>query len=192
MGKSEGGSVWLDPAMTSPYAFFQFWLQADDRDVVGYLRVFTDLTEAEIGALEQAVSERPGAREAQRTLARAVTALVHGQAEADTVEAAAAALFGRRELTDLDEATLAAALGEAPSARLAAGSEPTYADLLVATGLVGSTSQARAAVAGGGAYVNNAKITDALGTPDADVWLHGRYLVLRRGRQHVAGVVRER
>ncbi|HEX7354956.1 MAG TPA: tyrosine--tRNA ligase [Mycobacteriales bacterium] len=189
-GKSEGGAIWLDPDMTSPYAFFQVWLQAEDAVVGSYLRILSDRSRDDIEALEAATRERPQAREAQRALARELTTLVHGGDETARVEAAAAALFGRSDLTALDERTLAAALQEAPSATVAPGQDPTYAELLAATGLVPSTSAARRTVAEGGAYVNNERIDDPLATPPADRWLHGRYLVLRRGRQHVAGVVR--
>ena len=113
-GKTESGTVWLDPAMTSPYAFFQFWVNADDRDVVTYLKVFSFRSRDEIEALEKAVAERPAAREAQRALAEELTALVHGEAQRDAVVAASQALFGRGSLEDLDEATLAAALAELP------------------------------------------------------------------------------
>jgi tyrosyl-tRNA synthetase len=189
-GKSEGGAVWLDPEMTSPYAFFQVWLQAEDAVVGSYLRILSDRTRPEIEALEAATQDRPHAREAQRALARELTTLVHGAEETDRVEAAAAALFGRSDLGALDERTLGAALREAPSATVGPQEEPTYAELFAATGLVPSTSAARRTVAEGGAYVNNERISDPLARPAPDGWLHGRYLVLRRGRQHVAGVVR--
>ena len=189
-GKSEGGAVWLDPSLTSPYAFFQVWLGTEDAMVGSYLRILSDLARPEIEALEEQTRERPQARVAQRALARELTTLVHGAAETARVEAAAAALFGRSDLGALDARTLGAALAETPSTRVGPGQEPTYAELLAATGLVPSTSAARRTVAEGGAYVNNDRIADPLATPPADAWLHGRFLVLRRGRQHVAGVVR--
>jgi tyrosyl-tRNA synthetase len=189
-GKSEGGTVWLDPGLTSPYAFFQFFLQVEDATVGGYLRVFTDLDDAALAELDMATLERPGARAAQRALAQAVTSLVHGAAESERVEAAAAALFGRSDLAELDERTLSAALAEAPSTALAAGEERTYAQLLHDTGLVASLSEARRVVAEGGAYVNNTRLADATAVPGAEVWLHGRHLVLRRGKQRLAGVSR--
>lgn len=190
-GKSEGGAIWLDPQLTSPYAFFQFWLQAEDAQVGHYLRVMTDRTPEEIAALDEATAQRPGAREAQRTLARDVTTLVHGAAECERAEAAAAALFGRGELAALPEATLDAALREVPSVELAPAETPTFAELFEAAGLVESRSAARRAATEGGLYLNNARITDALATPGAGDWLHGRFLVLRRGRQNVAGVRRK-
>jgi tyrosyl-tRNA synthetase len=189
-GKSEGGAVWLDPGLTSPYAFYQFWLHAEDAQVGDYLRVMTDRGAEEIAALEDSVRERPGAREAQRTLARDMTTLVHGAHQCAQVEAAAAALFGRAELGSLDVATLRAALAEAPHVVLVPGEVPTLAELFERTGLVNSRSAARRAVQEGGAYVNNQRATDPLAAPAAEDWLHGRYLVLRRGRQQVAGVER--
>lgn len=192
-GKTESGAVWLDPQMTSPYAFYQYWLNSDDRDVVGYLRVFTDRPAAEIAALSEATASRPGAREAQRVLARELTSLVHGPQECARVEAAGNALFGRDggQLAELDERTLAAALVEVPLARIGAADNPTLAELFEACGLVPSRSAARRAVTEGGAYVNNVRARDPLQVPGDDEWLHGKYLVLRRGRQHVGGVLRD-
>lgn len=195
VGKTDGGAVWLDPALTSPYAFFQFWLHIEDAVIGSYLRILTDRGREEIAALEEATRQRPGAREAQRTLARDLTGLVHGAAECARVESAAAALFGRAELAALDEATLGAALAEAPGVDIpavstAAAVAPNMAELLEATGLVESRSAGRRAVAEGGAYLNNARITDATAVPAEGDWLHGRFLVLRRGRQQVAGVRR--
>jgi tyrosyl-tRNA synthetase len=187
-GKTETGTVWLDPAMTSPYAFFQFWVNADDRDVVNYLKIFSMASREEIDALATAVSERPAGREAQRALAEELTTLVHGAKECAAVTLASAALFGRGELGDLEEQTLAAALEEAGAVDVAASSEPTAIDLLVAAGLVDSRSAARRAVTEGGAYLNNAKIVDAevvVTTGDA---LAGGWLVVRRGKRSIAGV----
>jgi tyrosyl-tRNA synthetase len=186
-GKTETGTVWLDPAMTSPYAFYQFWVNADDRDVVGYLKIFSLRSRSEIEALATAAEERPAAREAQRALAAELTTLVHGAQECARVIAASAALFGRAELADLDEATLAAALAEAGVVPISVESLPSVVDLLVLTGLVDSKSAARRAVAEGGAYLNNRKITDpdaVLGIADM---LHGRWVVVRRGKRSVAG-----
>ena len=189
-GKSEGGAIWLDPELTSPYAFFQFWLQAEDAQVGTYLRIMTDRGAEEIAELEEATASRPGAREAQRALARELTTLVHGETECRRAEDAAAALFGRGELAELPEATLAAAIGEVPSVEAPPGDQRTLAELFEAVGLVESRSAARRAATEGGLYVNNVRATDALVTPDAGDWLHGRYLVLRRGRQHVGGIRR--
>jgi tyrosyl-tRNA synthetase len=188
-GKTEGGSVWLDPAMTSPYAFFQFWLNAEDSMVGTLLRVFTFRSREEIEALEEAARERPQQREAQRVLARDVTALVHGQETAARVEAAAQALFGRGgsgDLTALDAATLRDATAELPRAAGTVGDR--YVDLLAATGLVAGRNAARRAVAEGGAYLNNVKVTDPdLVLTDADI-LPGGVVLLRRGRRSLAAV----
>jgi tyrosyl-tRNA synthetase len=190
-GKTESGTIWLDPAMTSPYAFYQFWLNVDDRDVSGYLRVFSFRSREEIEALEKAVAERPAAREAQRALADELTVLVHGEAERDAVVAASQALFGRGELASLDAQTLAGALGELPKAVMARdeqGRLPLVVDLLADSGLCASRSAARRAVQEGGAYVNNDRVADPEGrAADTDL-LHGRWLVLRRGKRSLAAV----
>jgi tyrosyl-tRNA synthetase len=180
-GKTEGGAVWLDADMMSPYAFYQFWLNAADDDVVRFLKIFTFRSREEIAELEAAVRERPGAREAQRTLAADVTTLVHGAAATDAVIAASQALFGRGELDALDERTLEAAVAELPRATAQVG-EPVV-DLLVASGLVASKGAARRAVAEGGAYVNNVKVTGEDATLGADDLLHGRFALLRRGKK---------
>jgi tyrosyl-tRNA synthetase len=186
-GKTETGTVWLDPAMTSPYAFYQFWINADDRDVAGYLKIFSLKSRADIEALETAAAERPAAREAQRALAEELTTLVHGSIECGRVIAASAALFGRAELADLDAVTLAAALAETGVVAIAADPLPSVIDLLVATGLVDSRSAGRRAIDEGGAYVNNAKITDADAVLSPADLLHGRWVVVRRGKRSVAG-----
>ncbi|WP_421741807.1 tyrosine--tRNA ligase [Cellulomonas sp.] len=185
-GKTESGTVWLDPELTTPYAFFQFWLNADDADVVRYLKVFSFRSRAEIEELEEAVVQRPAAREAQRALAYEVTALVHGTPAADQVVAASQALFGRGSLGDLDASTLAAAVAELPSARGAAGD--SIADLLAATGVVASKGAARRAIAEGGASVNNARVASEDAVLTADDLLHGRWAVLRRGKRTLAVV----
>lgn len=185
-GKTESGTVWLDPAMTTPYAFYQFWLNADDADVVGYLKVFTFLTHDEIDELATAVATRPAAREAQRRLAYDVTALVHGTAAADAVVAASQALFGRGALDELDESTLAAAVAELPTAAGSTGD--LVVDLLAASGIVKSKSEARRAVAEGGASINNVRVTDEDAIlADSDL-LHGRWAVMRRGKRTLAVV----
>jgi tyrosyl-tRNA synthetase len=186
-GKTEGGAVWLDPALTSPYAFYQFWINTDDRDVVGFLKSLTFLTRDQVEELEKATAERPAAREAQRTLARELTTLVHGAEQTAAVEAAAGALFGRGELASLDAETLAAALREVPVAAVE-GPMPSVVDLLVETGLAKSRGEARRAIEQGGAYLNNAKVTDEATVPGPGDLLHGEWLVLRRGKRNAAGV----
>ncbi|GIH23028.1 tyrosine--tRNA ligase [Acrocarpospora phusangensis] len=186
-GKTAGGAVWLDPALTSPYAFYQYWLNADDRDVIRFLKVFTFRTREEIEDLEKAVADRPFAREAQRTLAEDLTTMVHGADELARVVAASRALFGQGSIADLDEATLASALAEVPRAEVAGLGRP-YIDLMAESGLVKSKSEARRAVKEGGAYLNNVKITDEEYVPSADDLLHGRFLVLRRGKRTIGGI----
>ncbi|MBK5249977.1 MAG: tyrosine--tRNA ligase [Actinomycetales bacterium] len=183
-GKTETGTVWLDPELTSPYAFYQFWLNAEDDAVLGHLKVFTFRTRDELDDLAQAVAERPAAREAQRTLAYDVTALVHGTEAADKVVAASQALFGRGDLRLLDESTLGAAVAELPSAPARAGD--LVVDVLAATGVVASKAAARRAIAEGGASVNNVKVTDEDAVLAADDLLHGRWAVLRRGKRTLA------
>ncbi|MFG1684783.1 tyrosine--tRNA ligase [Nonomuraea sp. NPDC049269] len=186
-GKTAGGSIWLDGALTSPYAFYQYFLNADDRDVVRFLKVFTFREREEIEALEKAVADRPFAREAQRTLAEDLTTLVHGAGELAAVVAASKALFGQGSLEELPVATLAAALAEVPKATIPALGAP-FVDLLADSGLVESKSAARRAVKEGGAYLNNVKITDEAYVPEASDLLHGRFMVLRRGKKSVGGV----
>jgi len=188
-GKSTGGGkLWLDPEMTSPYAWYQYFINAADADVIRYLRWFTFLTQEELAELQQAVDERPHTREAQRRLAQEMTNLVHGKYATRAVELAAQALFGRAELTELDEGTLAGALSETTIAEIGADDPRTIVDLLVATGLVDSKKAARRAVNEGGAYVNNQRITNDEWQPTNENLLHGRWLVLRRGKKNFAGV----
>ena len=188
-GKSTGGGkLWLDPEMTSPYAWYQYFINAADADVIRYLRWFTFLTQEELAELQQAVDERPHTREAQRRLAQEMTNLVHGKDATRAVELAAQALFGRAELTELDEGTLAGALSETTIAEIGADDPRTIVDLLVATGLVDSKKAARRAVNEGGAYVNNQRITSDEWQPTNEDLLHGRWLVLRRGKKNFAGV----
>jgi tyrosyl-tRNA synthetase len=190
-GKSTGGgSLWLDPEMTSPYAWYQYFINTADADVVRYLRWFTFLSRDELAELERATEEKPHERAAQRRLARELTTLVHGEAATIGVELASQALFGRGELSQLDEATLAAALREASVAELKPGSPDTITDLLVATGLSASKGAARRTIGEGGAYVNNARIDSEDWTPQSTDFLHDRWLVLRRGKRNIAGVER--
>ncbi|MGZ8724260.1 MAG: tyrosine--tRNA ligase [Aeromicrobium sp.] len=187
-GKTESGTVWLDPAVTSPYAFYQSWIQAEDAKVGEYLRQFTFLSIDEIEALEAEHAERPSARAAQRRLAAEVTTLVHGQEETAAAELAASALFGRGELQELPEATLGAALREAGAVELKASDAPTIVDAFVASGLAESKSAARRAIADGGAYVNNTRVTEPDEVLDGDLLLHGTWAVLRKGKRSVSGV----
>ncbi len=185
-GKSETGTVWLDPQMTSPYAFYQFWVNADDRDVSRYLRYFSFRSREDLEELEKATAERPQARLAQRALAEELTTLVHGEREMAQAVAASQALFGRGSLDELASETLRAALTEAGLVHL--DELPDVAGLLKESGLVPSMKEARRVIAEGGAYVNNTRISAVDATVSADDLLHGRYLVLRRGKRSFAGV----
>ena len=187
-GKTEAGTVWLDANMMSPYAFYQFWINAEDAKVGEYLRLFTFLSVDEIDALVTEHEENPGLRAAQRRLAAEVTTLVHGESEVDAAVLASSALFGRGDLATLPEPTLAAALREAGATDLAVNTSPTVVDALEAAGLVKSRSEARRAISEGGAYVNNERVDDpdlVLGDAHA---LHGSWVVLRRGKRAVSGV----
>ncbi|MBO4140944.1 tyrosine--tRNA ligase [Micromonospora tulbaghiae] len=185
-GKSETGTVWLDPQMTSPYAFYQFWVNADDRDVSRYLRYFSFRSREELEELEKATAERPQARLAQRALAEELTTLVHGERETAQAVAASQALFGRGSLDELAPETLRAALTEAGLVHL--DELPDVAGLLKESGLVPSMKEARRVIAEGGAYVNNTRVSEVDAMVSADDLLHGRYLVLRRGKRSFAGV----
>lgn len=190
-GKSTGGgNVWLDPELTTPYAWYQYFVNTADADVIRYLRWFTFLTADELGDLEEATSERAHERAAQRRLAQELTTLVHGQAATDSVELASQALFGRGELAGLDESTLAAALRETSVAELEPGGPDGIGDLLVATGLSKSKGEARRTLSEGGVYVNNVRVEGDDWIPTPGDFLHGQWLVLRRGKRNVAGVHR--
>ena len=185
-GKTESGTIWLDPEMTTPYAFYQFWLNADDRDVSKFLRIFSFRSHEEIEELEKQTEERPQARAAQRALAEELTTLVHGAGQTAAVIAASKALFGQGELGELDDATLTSALSEVPHIKVAELGQ--VVDLVAEVGLVASQSAARRTVKEGGAYVNNVKVTAEDAVPAAEDLLHGRWLVLRRGKKNLAAV----
>jgi tyrosyl-tRNA synthetase len=189
-GKTEGGAIWISPDLMSPYAFYQFWINRADAEVPGLLKVFTFRTRAEIEELEKDLAGRPAAREAQRVLAGDVTTLVHGAEECARVIAASRALFGQGELRDLDEKTLATALAEVPRVTLppGGGELPRVADLMAEAGISQSKSAARRDISGGGAYLNNVKVPDADFAPQTSDLLHGRFLVIRRGKRTIAGV----
>ncbi len=186
-GKTEGGTVWLDADLTSPYAFYQFWINTEDALVDAYLKVFSFRGREELTQLAAATADRPHAREAQRALAAEVTTLVHGERATQAVLVASSALFGRGELRDVDEFTLQAALSEAGLYELD-GPMPTVVDLLRSSGLASSSSEARRTIAEGGANINNQRISDPDHVPTASDLLHGRFLVLRRGKRAVAGI----
>ncbi|MFJ6623665.1 tyrosine--tRNA ligase [Kitasatospora sp. NPDC091335] len=183
-GKTESGTVWLDPELTTPYAFYQFWLNADDRDIPNFLRIFSFRSKEEVEELERETTERPAARLAQRALAEELTTLVHGADQYERAVAASKALFGQGDLADLEAPTLAAALAEVPKAVVP--ELQSMVDLLVAVGLSPSRSAARRTIKEGGAYLNNVKVTDEEAVPTEADLLHGRWLVLRRGKRNLA------
>jgi len=188
-GKTESGTVWLDPDLTSPYAFYQFWLNQDDRDVVPLLKYFTFRSREEIEDLAQQTEDKPFLRAAQRALAEDLTTITHGAQETERIKAAAAALFGTGELSGLSPDTLAAALREAGSTQVRRAEElPSVVDLLVQTGLATSKGDARRTIAEGGGYLNNARVEDPDLRPEEKDLIGGRWLVLRRGKKRFAGV----
>lgn len=185
-GKSETGTLWLDPEMTTPYAFYQFWLNTDDRDISRYMRILSFKPREELEELERVTEERPQARTAQHALAEELTTLVHGADQCAAVIAASRALFGQGELAELDEATLGAAVAELPNVKVSEVGQ--VIDLFVEVGLVASKSAARRTIKEGGAYVNNVKVTEADAMATVADLLHDRWLVLRRGKKSLAAV----
>ncbi|MDR6865336.1 tyrosine--tRNA ligase [Phycicoccus sp. 3266] len=183
-GKSAGNAIWLSPEMTSPYAFYQYWINVEDASVVTLLKVFTDRTQEEVAELEKSLAEKPYLREAQKALAADVTTLVHGPEATAAVQAASEALFGKGDVGALDAGTLLDATAELPGGRVEVGTSVT--DALVAVGLVDSRNAARRAISDGGASLNNVKLADPeqlLGEGD---FLHGKVALLRRGRKSLA------
>lgn len=190
-GKSTGGgSLWLDPEKTSPYTWYQYFVNTADADVIRYLRWFTFLDQEELNRLETEVAERPFKREAQRRLAQEMTDLVHGKEAREAVELASQALFGRAELTDLDEKTLASAVSETSVFEIPAGETTDIVELLVGAGLAESKGAARRSIKEGGVYVNNERVEDEAWAPSDQDFLHGTWLVLRRGKKNFAGAKR--
>jgi tyrosyl-tRNA synthetase len=188
-GKTEGGAIWLSPDLMPPYAFYQFWLNVSDAEVPGLLRVFSFKSREEIDELVRESTERPAARIGQRALAEEITTLVHGAEETRRAIAASRALFGQGSLTDLDERTLAAVAAEVRAAQVPRnGGLPPVANMMAAAGIAPTVSAARRAIAGGGAYLNNQKVTDEKAVPGAEDLLYGRYLILRRGKRTVGAV----
>jgi tyrosyl-tRNA synthetase len=191
-GKTEGGAIWISPDLMSPYAFYQFWLNVEDSEVPGLLKVFTFLSRAEIEELERLTADQPKARAGQRALAENITTLVHGADATARVIAASRALFGQGDLTEIDERTLADACNEVPHTEvfLRAPDQPlpSVADLMALTGISASKSAARRTIAEGGAYLNNQKVKSEDAVPTRDDLLHGRYLILRRGKRTIGAV----
>jgi tyrosyl-tRNA synthetase len=189
-GKTATGAIWLDSKMTSPYAFFQFFLNSDDRDVEKLLKAFSFKGREELDSLFETLKSNPGAREAHRELAREVTTLVHGENECKKAENAAKALFGQSEIEELDLATLESAIQELPKTEIVKSSPlPTWVDLITATGVIESKSAARRIIKEGGAYLNNKKVGSEDFAPSAEDLLHGRYLLLRKGKRELAAVI---
>jgi len=188
-GKTEGGAIWLSADLMPPYAFYQFWLNVADAEVPNLLRVYSFKSREEIDELARQSAERPAARIGQRALAEEVTTLVHGAEETERAIAASRALFGQGSLTDLDERTLAAVAAEVRAAKVPGDSGlPPVANLMAAAGVAATVSAARRAIAEGGAYLNNQRVTDEKAVPGAGDLLHGRYLILRRGKRTVGAV----
>jgi len=187
-GKTEGNAVWLDRDMTSPYAFYQFWINVEDASVIGYLKIFTDRTRAQIGALETSLAETPFTREAQKALAADVTTLVHGAEATAAVQSASEALFGKGDPAALDARTLRDATAELPGGEVGPGA--SVVDALVATGLVESRNAARRVISDGGASVNGVLVTDPEAVLKGDDFLHGQVALVRRGRKSLAAARR--
>jgi len=184
---TEGATLWLDPALTSPYAFYQYFLNVADSVAGEYLRTFSFRDREEIEALEEEVASRPEARSAQRALAAELTALVHGAQECRQAELASEALFGAGDLRHLDAATVETVVAELPRATLRRGDAlPSVLELLVAVGLAESRGDAKRVIGDGGAYLNNRKVTDPAAAPRDEDLLHGRWLLLRRGKRSLA------
>jgi len=187
-GKTEGGALWLDPSMLSPYSFYQFWLNVEDEKVGELLRIFTFLSRAEIEEIEATHAEKPFLRAGQKALAEHVTTLVHGAEETARIQAASAALFGGGDMSALSADTLGAALGEAGAITVDRARMPSVTDLLVEAGLAKSKGEARRTVGEGGAYLNNVRVEDPELVPTEDHLIGGRWMVLRKGKKSFKGV----
>jgi len=187
-GKTEGGALWLDPSMLSPYSFYQFWLNVEDEKVGELLRIFTFLSRAEIEEIEATHAEKPFLRAGQKALAEHVTTLVHGTEETARIQAASAALFGGGDMSALSADTLGAALGEAGAITVDRARMPSVTDLLVEAGLAKSKGEARRTVGEGGAYLNNVRVEDPELVPTEDHLIGGRWMVLRKGKKSFKGV----
>lgn len=190
-GKTAGGSIWLDPEMTSPYAFYQFFLNSDDRDVITLLKTFSFKSHDELSALFGEHQANPGARSAHRALAHEVTSYIHGEETARKVEEASRALFGQSEIRELDRETLLSAIAELPHVEIAAGEELTLIDAMAGASLVDSKSAARRIIKEGGAYLNNIKVSDEALVIKASDLLHGAVALIRKGKRDLMAVVKK-
>lgn len=189
-GKSEKGAIYLNPEITSPYAFYQFWMNTDDRDVIKFLKFFTFLTEQEVAELENSLEEAPHLREAQRRLAEEVTTMIHGKRELERVQAATAALFGKGDLKDVDPATLRSALDSAPQKIYAPGDVPDIPQMLVDLGLAKSKGEARKALKAGGVYINGDRAEEDHEVSDAD-FLGNDLMIIRKGKKNYGMIIRK-
>ncbi|HEY0512724.1 MAG TPA: tyrosine--tRNA ligase [Thermoanaerobaculia bacterium] len=185
-GKTEAGAVWLDPNLTSPFRFYQFWINADDRDVVSYLKSFTWLDREAVAELEEKVRVAPQEREAQRRLAREVTRAVHGESAVEKAERASGVLFGA-EISELQPSDVLDIFGDVPSVNIArpqlAGEGLSLVDLLVSAGLAASKGEARRAIQGGGIYVNNRRMAEDKKNLTLADSIGSELLVLRKGKK---------
>ncbi|MGA1279564.1 MAG: tyrosine--tRNA ligase [Candidatus Nanopelagicaceae bacterium] len=190
-GKTASGSIWLDSTMTSPYAFFQFFLNSDDRDVVALLKNFSFKSHEELVTLFEEHEKNPGSRAAHRALAMEVTGYIHGVDTAKKVEEAARALFGQSEIRSLDRDTLLSAIAELPQVEVDSGTEITWVDAMAASSILDSKSAARRIVKEGGAYLNNEKVADEAAMITAADFLHGEVALLRKGKRDLVAVVKK-
>jgi tyrosyl-tRNA synthetase len=190
-GKTASGSIWLDSTMTSPYAFFQFFLNSDDRDVVALLKTFSFKSHEELVTLFEEHEKNPGSRAAHRALAMEVTGYIHGVDTAKKVEEAARALFGQSEIRSLDRDTLLSAIAELPQVEVDSGTEITWVDAMAASSILDSKSAARRIVKEGGAYLNNEKVADEAAMITAADFLHGEVALLRKGKRDLVAVVKK-
>ena len=190
-GKTASGAVWLDPKRTSPYKFYQFWLNADDADVIHYLKFYTFFTEEEIAALDQETKDHPENRAAQKTLAKELTLMMHGQTALDKAVQASQALFGG-DITGLSAADIADVFSEVPTADMPAdrfgGDGMNVVDVLVESGFLKSKGEARRGIQEGGVYVNNRRVTDSAMNITISDFIEGKYLILRRGKKNYSMV----
>ncbi len=190
-GKSEKGAIYLDPDLTSPWDFYQYWVNADDRDVIKFLKYFTFKSQDEVAALEAAHEAAPHLREAHKALAAEMTTMIHGTIEVAKIRTAVDVLFGGADMAQADPKTLRAALDAAPAVSYPAASIPTVPDMLLDLGLVASKGQAKKDIKGGGVRVNNVQIADIGHTPAVSDFLGGEVLVLRKGKKNYGLVTLE-
>jgi tyrosyl-tRNA synthetase len=184
-GKTEGGAVWLDPKLTSPYQFYQFWINTDDRDVEGYLKIFTFKTRGEIEGLMQTHGKDAAARTAQRQLAADMTTRVHGGEAAAHAERASQVLFGELDVKKAPREVFAMLSEEIPTSQVAADGALTLVDAVVSSGLAGSKSEARRLIEQNAMSVNGERATDVARTLAGGDWLNG-YVLLRKGKKDYA------